>query len=174
MGYLYFKALHIVFMVTWFAGLFYIIRLFIYQHEALGESNEAIARAMVKKFKVMAYRLWYIIAWPSMLLTLFFGVIMLPIWWGELWMMIKLIMVGLLVGYHLFTHRIFLDFQRGNYRYSSLMLRFFNEGATIFLIAIVFLAVLKRIEGLWAGILVFVVFGLVLIFAVLKKRKMRK
>ena len=78
MGYLYFKALHIVFMVTWFAGLFYIIRLFIYQHEALGESNEAIAQAMVKKFKIMAYRLWYIIAWPSMVLTLVFGVIMLP------------------------------------------------------------------------------------------------
>ena len=174
MGYLYFKALHIVFMVTWFAGLFYIIRLFIYQQEALGESNEAIAQAMVKKFKIMAYRLWYIIAWPSMVLTLVFGVFMLPLWWGEVWMTIKLIMVGLLVGYHFFTHRIFLDFQRENYRYSSLMLRFFNEGATIFLIAIVFLAVVKRIEGVWAGVLVFVLFLLLLVYAWVKKRKNRK
>ena len=110
--YNYFKALHLIFVITWFAGLFYIPRLFIYHIEA--QEKDLPERAILsEQLKMMAKRLWYIITWPSAILaTLFAGVLLylLPAWLSQDWMLIKLSFVVLLVVYHLKTHQIFLAF----------------------------------------------------------------
>ena len=145
MAFLWIKSLHIIFIVTWFAGLFYIVRLFIYQIEAqerpLTEKNILSAQ-----FKIMSRKLWYMITWPSAVLTLIFGgtlLCILPAYISEGWMIIKLTFVLLLYVYHFSCHRIFLQLQEDRYKYSSTQLRIWNEVATILLFAIVFLVVFK-------------------------------
>ena len=155
--YLYIKALHIVFVVAWFAALFYIVRLFIYQTEASKNHQPAEVVALLQK---MAWRLWYMIGWPAMFLTLALGVWLLPPWWGQAWMNTKLILVAALVGYHVYCHRIFLALQRQRYPHSSLVLRFINEGATVLLLAIVFVVELKHPSAVVWAIVGVVVLGL--------------
>jgi putative membrane protein len=102
MGFEYVKALHLIFIVTWFAGLFYIVRLFIYQTEAL-EKPEQERLILKPQLDLMARRLWYIITWPSAVLTLIFGFWVLTYRWGYLqqeFMQVKLIFVLLLYVYH--------------------------------------------------------------------------
>lgn len=143
--YNYFKALHLIFVITWFAGLFYIPRLFIYHIEA--QEKDLPERAILsEQLKMMAKRLWYIITWPSAILaTLFAGVLLylLPAWLSQDWMLIKLSFVVLLVVYHLKTHQIFLAFQKNKIEYTSFFMRVWNEGATLLLFSIVFLVILK-------------------------------
>ena len=93
---LYLKALHIIFVVTWFAGLFYIVRLFIYQTEA-SVKDEPDSTILVKEYRKISKLLWYIITWPSAVLTLIFGLSMLQLYpeW-PVWLFIKLCLVGLL------------------------------------------------------------------------------
>lgn len=149
MTFLYFKALHLVFMVSWFAGLFYIIRLFIYHVESLDLKKE-LSIAFQKQYQLMERRLWYIITWPAALLTLVFGVGMLivnPHFLSLPWMHVKLGLVALLYVYHFWCHRIFLQMQRSEFPYSSGRLRMINEVATLLLFAIVFVVVLKSALG---------------------------
>ena len=145
MDFLYVKALHIIFVVTWFSGLFYIPRLFIYQTEA--ENKLEPAKSILQtQFKLMSKRLWYIITWPSAILAVLFAVILLvmvPSWLSQSWMWIKLVFVVLLIVYHLKTHQIFKQLQRDEIRYSSNFMRLWNEGATLILFSVVFLVVLK-------------------------------
>ena len=148
--YNYIKALHIVFIVTWFSGLFYIVRLFIYNTEAAQE-DEAPRQILHKHFSIMIRRLWFGITWPSAVLTLIFG----PWMWyllGSLpqWLFIKLLFVLALYLYHLSLHIIFSQQMKGVFKYSSQQLRIWNEVVTIFLIAIVMLAVVKQgISLIW-------------------------
>ncbi len=145
MGFEYVKALHIIFIVTWFAGLFYIVRLFIYQTEAL-QKPEVERNILKPHLDMMASRLWYIITWPSAVLTLIFGAWVLSYRWGYLemgFMHAKLGFVFLLYCYHGFCHVIFKELQTGKARWSSTKLRIWNEASTILLFAIVFLIVLK-------------------------------
>jgi len=141
--YLYIKALHIIFIITWFAGLFYMPRLLIYTVEA-AEKEDPHKDLLIEQFRIMQRRLWYGITWPSATLTLFFGLGMLHLY-GAVpgWLVVKLCFVAGLYGYHYLTHRIFRQQQAGIYKYTSLQLRIWNEVATIFLIAIVFLVVVK-------------------------------
>lgn len=145
MYYNYFKALHLIFVITWFAGLFYLPRLFIYHIEAT--KKEAVARQILTdQFKIMSKRLWYIITWPSAILAVLFAVVLLvmvPSWLSQSWMWIKLVFVVLLIVYHLKTHQIFKQLQRDEIRYSSNFMRLWNEGATLILFSVVFLVVLK-------------------------------
>ncbi len=158
--YNYIKALHIIFIVTWFSGLFYIVRLFVYNTEA-EEADEAVRPLLHKQFGLMIRRLWFGIAWPSAVLTLVFG----PWMWyllGTLprWLGIKLFFVAGLYLYHFSLHRIFSQQMKGIYRYSSQQLRIWNEVATIFLIAIVMLAVVKQgMSLIWGlgGLVLFVI-----------------
>lgn len=146
MLYTYFKALHIIFMVTWFAGLFYIVRLFIYQIEAL-EKPEPEKSILGNQLKLMAWRLWKIITIPGATLTLIFGVGMLWINPGLLqspWMHVKLTLIVLLLVYMVKCHQIFQQLQQGVSKHSSQYMRYFNELATLLLFALVFLAVLKH------------------------------
>lgn len=149
--YLYLKALHIIFVVTWFAGMFYMPRLFIYNTEA-GNKNEEAKKALREQFGIMMKRLWYGITWPSAILTLIFGPLILFIGgWDKvvfkeegMWLLIKLCFVLLLYVYFFTLHIIYRQQVKGIFKYSSQQLRIWNEVATIFLVAIVNLAVVKE------------------------------
>ena len=167
--YPYLKALHIIFIVTWFAGLFYMPRLFIYATEA-GEKPEAEKNILRSQFSIMMKRLWYGITWPSAILTLLLGpLVMFNGGWDKVvmqpegrWLLIKLIFVVFLYLYHWSLHRIFKEEMAGIFKYSSQRLRVWNEVATIFLISIVMLAVVKQSISLVWGVL-----GLILFIALL-------
>tara|TARA_B100001059_G_C17700933_1_gene510033 strand:+ start:495 stop:1025 length:531 start_codon:yes stop_codon:yes gene_type:complete len=166
--YNYVKALHLIFVITWFAGLFYIPRLFIYHVEGLKKpKNEATI--LTKQFKIMERRLWYIITWPSAILTILFAawlLILIPEWLTQPWMHLKLFFVALLLAYHMKTHKMFLNFQNDRVTYSSMYLRIWNEGATLLLFAIVFLVILKDSLHWIPGVLGFLGLAVVLFFGI--------
>ncbi len=172
--YFYIKAFHIIFVVTWFSGLFYIVRLFIYSAEA-NIKTEPERTILLKQFGIMQNRLWYIITWPSAILTLIFGV-----WIGilydslPLWLLVKLFFVAGLFIYHLILHSIFKQQEKGTFRWTSERLRMWNELATLFLIAIVMLATVKQLLNAVWGVLGLIVFGIVLMIAIKIYKKYRK
>lgn len=164
--YNYIKALHIIFIVTWFSGLFYIVRLFIYNTEA-GEKEITEKKILRDQFSIMIRRLWFGITWPSAVLTLIFGSWMLYLY-GSIptWLWIKLGFVLGLFLYHLSLHRIFKQQMNNIFAYSSQQLRIWNEVATIFLLVIVMLVVVKQgISALW-GMLGLVIFIIILMTAI--------
>ncbi|MFO1350192.1 MAG: CopD family protein [Gammaproteobacteria bacterium] len=135
------KALHLIFMITWFAGLFYLPRLFVYH--ALSEDKISIER-----FKIMERKLYFGIMTPSAVLTLLFGVTMLwsYAWaaYGQMgWLHVKLGLLGLLFVYHLWCGKLLADFKYDRNRHSHVWYRWFNEIPVLFLVAIVLLASLK-------------------------------
>ncbi len=164
--YNYIKALHIIFIVTWFSGLFYIVRLFIYNTEA-GDKDGIEKKILRDQFAIMIRRLWFGITWPSAVLTLIFGIWMLYLY-GSIptWLWIKLGFVLGLFLYHFSLHRIFKQQMNGVFMYSSQQLRIWNEVATIFLLVIVMLVVVKQgISVLW-GLLGLFIFIIVLMTAI--------
>jgi putative membrane protein len=179
--YPYLKALHIIFIVTWFAGMFYMPRLFIYATEA-GDKAEPEKGILRRQFGIMMKRLWYGITWPSAILTLVLGLsVLFGGGWDRVllqpegnWLLIKLIFVVFLYAYHFSLHRIFKQEQRGEYRYSSQQLRIWNEVATIFLIAIVMLVVVKKALSLVWGLLGLFLLVFVLMIAIRVYKKLRK
>ena len=175
MPFLYIKALHIIFIVTWFAGLFYIVRLFIYQVEA-HDKPEPYRSILTNQLKIMSKRLWYMITWPSAVLTLVFGVWMLveqPSWLELPFMHLKLGFVLMLYVYHFLCHGLFRQLQNNIVRYGSTKLRLFNEIATIILVAVVFIIVLKdELNWLW-GMLGLILTSLILLIAVRLYKKAR-
>jgi putative membrane protein len=164
--YNYIKALHITFIVTWFSGLFYMVRLFIYNTEA-AEKPEPENGILQRQLQLMIRRLWVGITWPSAILTAIFG----PWMWilmGSLptWLMIKLCFVLGLYLYHFSLQIIYKEQTKGIFRFSSTQLRIWNEVATIFLVAIVMLAVVKQNMS-WAwGLLGLVLFVILLMSAI--------
>ena len=164
MAYNYIKSLHLIFVITWFAGLFYIVRLFVYQIEAsIKQSPDR--EILGEQFKIMAKRLWYIISWPSMILALVFGtwlLVLVPSLFAETWMQVKLGFVFLLLLYHIKCHSIFLQLQKGIVKHSSSFMRIFNEGATIILFAVVFIVILKNAVNWIYGVLGIICFAIVL------------
>jgi putative membrane protein len=143
--YNYIKSLHLIFVITWFAGLFYIVRLFVYHAEAK-DKLEPEQSILVKQYQLMQYRLWYIITWPSAVLASIFAFWLLwimPQWLQQEWMIVKLGFVVLLYLYHWKCHLIFKQLQKNEVKNSSNFFRVWNEGATIILFAVVFLVILK-------------------------------
>ncbi len=172
----YIKALHIIFIVTWFAGLFYIVRLFIYQTEAL-EKPEQERKILVPQLNLMAKRLWLGITWPSAILTLVFGFWALSFRWGYLqlgFMQAKLAFVLLLYLYHFQCHQLYRQLQRGVSKWSSNQLRIWNEAATLLLFAIVFLIVLKNLLSMVWGIIGLVVLGVMLMLGIKLYKRIRE
>ena len=145
MSYLSIKAVHIIFVICWFAGLFYLGRMFIYFKEAENRvDNEK--KILQKQFLLMSERVMNIIIWPSVFLASTFGSLMLyynPGLLGALWMKIKLIVVFFLFVYVFVCQHILNLMKKGILNISENKLRFFSEGATLFLIAIVSIASLK-------------------------------
>jgi protoporphyrinogen IX oxidase len=134
---LWVKAWHVIFMVTWFAGLFYLPRLFVYH--AMSKDLESIER-----FKIMERKLFYGIMTPGAILTILFG---LWLWLGYgingAWLHIKLSLVLALIAYHLYCGKIVNDFKHNNNHHSHIYYRWFNELPVIALIAIIILVIVK-------------------------------
>ena len=171
--YLYIKALHIIFIVTWFSGLFYIVRLFVYNAEA-NEKTEPERSILGKQYNLMIKRLWLGITYPSAVLTLIFGSTL----WYLLgvtpdWLLIKLGFVAGLYAYHFTLQKIYAEEMKGIFKYTSNQLRIWNEVATIFLIAIVMLVTVKTgMSWLW-GIIGLVLFAMILMSAIKIYKKIR-
>ncbi len=170
MSYDVLKALHIIFVVTWFAGLFYLFRLFIYHREAMDKSP--VERdILLPQFRIMERRLWLAITLPSGVLATGFGlalVVLNPVWLQMPFMWVKLVFVAALWAYMVMGAKILSQCKTDGPQASSMRLRFLNEVPTVILIAIVFLIVLKDAVGwIWgvAGIL-----GLALMLTLAIKR----
>jgi putative membrane protein len=162
MNYLFFKALHIIAVVTWFAGLFYMPRLFVYFAEA--ENKPDFEREVLQsQFKLMQRRLWFGITWPSAIAVFIFGGSLLKNYLplsDHPWLVVKLALVVLLYAYHFFIHSIYKKQQNHSSSFSPMALRVINEISTLFLVSIVFLVVMKEtLSMLWAlvGLFIFIV-----------------
>ncbi len=135
------KALHIIFMVTWFAGIFYLPRLFVYH----AMSKDQISN---DRFKIMERKLFYGITTPGAILTLVFGIGIivsngLSSYSGQIWLHIKLLLIFFLVIYHIYCWFLLQDFKFDRNRHSHVWYRWFNEIPVILLIIIVILAVVR-------------------------------
>ncbi len=134
---LWIKAFHIVFMVTWFAGLFYLPRLFVYH--AMADDAPSHAR-----FKIMERKLFYGIMTPGAVLTVAFGLwLMLGYGFKGGWLHAKLALVALLIAYHVYCGKLLLDFKHDRNRHGHVYYRWLNEAPVLVLVAIVILVVVK-------------------------------
>jgi putative membrane protein len=136
---LWIKSLHIIFLVTWFAGLFYLPRLFVYHSMAAASDREGIER-----FKVMERKLFFGIMTPGGVLTILFGVwLWLGYGFSGTWLDIKLALVFALIAYHIYCGKLLIDFKYDRNRHGHVYYRWVNEMPTIILIAVVILTVVK-------------------------------
>ena len=179
MEYDYIKALHLIFVITWFAGLFYIVRLFVYHAEAK-QKPQPEQDILIKQYQLMQYRLWYIITWPSAILASIFAYWMLfftesgKFWLTQPWMHVKLAFVLLLYIYHLKCHFIYKDLQKNNVKHTSNFFRIWNEGATIILFAIVFLVILKNAINWIYGVLGIFIFSILIMLGFKLYKRIRE
>ncbi len=174
----YITALHIIFVVSWFAGLFYLPRLFIYHVEAM-DKPEPDRSILANQFKVMQRKLWFIITWPAAVLTIIFGIWRITFnteyYLQSPWFILKLSFVLLLLIYHFMLGKIFSQLQKDIVKWSSLKLRLLNEVATVLLFAIVFVVELKdTLSWLWGVLGIFIVAGSLTIAVMLYKKRRQK
>jgi len=176
MEYPYIKSLHLIFIVTWFAGLFYIARLFVYHIEAEAKS-EPEKSILQKQYKTMEKRLFYGITWPSLILTLVFGGWLLylkPFLLSEGYFILKLCFVSGLILYHIQCHVIVKNLQQDIIKSTSFKMRLFNEIPTVILFAVIFLIVLKSNTGWVWGMLGLIILSATLIMATKIYKKSRE
>jgi putative membrane protein len=170
------KSLHIIFMVSWFAGLFYIVRLFIYHTEA--QNKTELERTILStQFIEMEKKLWWIITTPAMVLTLVFGFWMLFANSALLklpWMHLKLSFVALLLVYHFVCQKILFDMKKGIFNWKSNGLRIWNEVATLALVAIVFLVEMQGSFNWIKGTIGFFAVAVALMVAIKIYKRIRK
>ncbi len=174
----YLKSLHIIFVVSWFAGLFYLPRLLIYHTEAHHKPEPArgILSAEYKRNEkllfnaIMVPAMWLTILSASWMLYLF------PFWLQQPWMHLKLTFVAGVIGYHFYCRKLILELRRDHFRHSSIQLRLWNEVATILLFAIVFLVVLKNALDWIYGVAGLIIFAILIMTAVrlVKRRREQK
>ena len=146
MTYLWFKAFHIVGVVVWFAGLFYLVRLYVYHVEA-NEQPEPARSILQQQYQIMEKRLYKLITTPGMILTVVMAIAMLitiPDYLKDTWLHIKLGFVVLLIGYHHYCGRLMKQTAAGKFSWNGQQLRALNEVPTVFLVLIVLLAVFKN------------------------------
>jgi len=170
------KSLHIIFMVSWFAGLFYIVRLFIYHTEA--QNKTELERTILStQFIEMEKKLWWIITTPAMVLTLVFGFWMLFANSALLklpWMHLKLSFVALLLVYHFVCQKILFDMKKGIFNWKSNGLRIWNEVATLALVAIVFLVEMQGSFNWIKGTIGFFAVAVALMVAIKIYKRIRR
>lgn len=179
MAYYWFKAFHLIGVVVWFAGLFYLVRLFVYHAEASQEPEPA-QTILKKQYELMEKRLYRIITTPGMLVTVAMAIGLLttePEVLKSGWLHVKLAFVAVLLAYHHYCGRIMKKLAAGECQWSGQQFRALNEAPTILLVAIVLLAVFKN--NLPTDVTVWVIFGLIITMAVTiqlyaKKRKRDK
>lgn len=174
--YAYIKSLHLIFVVTWFAGLFYVPRLFIYHIEAWQKPSPE-KEILVDQLKLMTKRLWYIITWPSAILCTLFAVwllFLMPAWLEQPWMQVKLAFVVLLFIYHLKCHQMFKQLQLDEVKYTSNFMRIWNEVATLVLFAVIFLVVLKNAFNWIYGVVGIFVLAILLMLGIRLYKRIRE
>ncbi|MEA5580474.1 protoporphyrinogen oxidase HemJ [Nodularia harveyana UHCC-0300] len=179
MAYSWFKAFHLIGIVVWFAGLFYLVRLFIYHVEA-NQEPEPAKTILKNQYQIMEKRLYNIITTPGMLVTVAMAIGLLstePEVLKQGWLHIKLLFVAILLGYHHYCGRLMKQLAADECRWSGQQLRALNEAPTVMLLVIVLLAVFKN--NLPTDITVWGVFGLIILMAVTiqlyaKKRRLDK
>ena len=171
--YLYIKSLHLIFVITWFAGLFYIPRLFIYHIEA-AERPQPERDILTDQLKLMTKRLWFIISWPSAVLASLFAfwlLFLMPSWLQQDWMLVKLAFVILLYFYHWKCHLIFKQLQKDVVKWSSTQMRLWNEGSTLILFAIIFLVIVRdAVNWIYGVIGIFLLAGMLMLGIRIYKR----
>lgn len=170
------KSLHIVFVVSWFAGLFYLVRLFVYHTEAQ-EKEQPEKSLLSTQFTIMEKRLMNAITTPAMVITWLTGLSMIYInpYFLDWWLYVKLALVFVLTLYHIHCIKIIKAFENQSFSFTSKQLRMYNEVATVILIGVVFLVETKNILSAFWAIIGFVVFAIVVfgIIAIVKKQKKR-
>jgi putative membrane protein len=171
--YNYIKSLHLIFIITWFAGLFYIPRLFVYHIEA-AEKQEPERSILTRQLKLMTKRLWSIITWPSAILSSIFAFWMLylqPVWLEQDWMQVKLGFVVLLYAYHFKCHLIFKEMQKDIIKWTSNQMRLWNEGSTLILFSVIFLVIVRDAINWIYGVLgIFLLAGMLMLGIKIYKR----
>lgn len=173
--YNYIKSLHLIFVITWFAGLFYIPRLFVYHIEA-SEKPEPDRRILTTQLKLMTKRLWYIITWPSAILASIFAFWMLylmPVWVEQDWMQVKLGFVVLLYAYHFKCHLIFKEMQNDVIKWTSNQMRLWNEGSTLILFSVIFLVIVRNAINWIFGVLGIFILGVMLMLGIKIYKRIR-
>lgn len=177
--YSYLKALHIIFVVTWFAALFYMPRLFVYDIEARSKT-EPERSILIQQFRIMQKRLWLGIAWPSMIITLILGSWLAletgyqPHVEAYFWLNWKIGLVSLLVAYHIACHAIMNKLKIDEVRFTSQAMRMWNEVATVFLFGIVFLVVFKNTVSILYGLAALLSLIAILMIAIQAYKKLRR
>lgn len=173
--YNYIKSLHLIFVITWFAGLFYIPRLFVYQIEA-SQKPSPDKEILGKQLKLMTKRLWFIITWPSAILATLFAIwllVLIPEWLQAPWMHVKLGFVVLLIVYHLKSHQIYNQLQNDIIKWSSNHMRIWNEGSTIILFSVVFLVVVRDAVNWIYGLVGIFILAILLMLGIKLYKKIR-
>ncbi|EEB64402.1 putative TIGR00701 family protein [Capnocytophaga sputigena ATCC 33612] len=171
MDYLIAKCIHIIFVVSYFAGLFYMVRLFIYHTEAL-EKEEPERSILHKQFSFMEERLWNIITVPALILMVLSGIYMFYamqwVYFTQGWMHVKLLFIVFLFVYHYYSWRLMKRLQAGQTTLTSVQLRMLNEVATIILFVVVFAVVLRGyfVAYWYASLLAFVAMGVLIMLVV--------
>ncbi|MBD2250074.1 protoporphyrinogen oxidase HemJ [Nostoc parmelioides] len=179
MAYSWFKAFHIIGIVVWFAGLFYLVRLFIYHVEA-NQEPEPAKTILKNQYQIMEKRLYNIITTPGMLVTVAMAIGLVstePEVLKQGWLHFKLLCVALLLGYHHYCGRLMKKLAADECRWSSQQLRALNEAPTVMLVVIVMLAVFKN--NLPTDLTAWLIFALIIFMAVTiqlyaKKRRLDK
>ncbi|MCC9041953.1 CopD family protein [Myroides sp. M-43] len=175
MLYLYLKSLHIIFIVCWFAGLFYIVRLFVYYAETK-DMPEPKAQILKEQYTIMTNRLWNIITWPAAVLATAFGIwmiVIMPAWLSQPWMHVKLLFVVLLIAYHLKCHQFVMQINNRTMTKTSSFFRIWNEGATLILFSVVFLVILKSTFNWIFGVVGLVGLSILLMLGIRLYKKIR-
>jgi protoporphyrinogen IX oxidase len=170
------KSLHIIFVVSWFSGLFYMPRLFIYHTEAQ-EKDELSKKALSDQFQIMEKKLWWIITTPAMILTFLFGFWMLwlnPYLLQQPWMHIKLAFILVLLVYHFISQKLMFKMAKGMFTWNSNQLRMWNELATLCLVAIIFLVETQGRLSWWKATLSFFLVALGLMLLIKLYKRLRK
>ncbi|TPN88099.1 CopD family protein [Aquimarina algicola] len=171
----YIKSLHLIFVITWFAGLFYIPRLFVYQIEAFQKPSPD-KEILGKQLKLMAKRLWFIITWPSAILATLFAIwllLLIPDWLKQPWMHVKLGFVLLLFAYHLKSHQIYKQLQQDIIKWSSNQMRIWNEGSTIILFSVIFLVIVRDAVNWVYGVIGIIVLSILLMLGIKLYKRIR-
>jgi putative membrane protein len=164
-----FKSLHVIGFVAWFAGLFYLVRIFVYHLEAL-DKPQPERDVLARQFGLMEQRVYRIICNPAAVITWLFGLGMLFIYgldwlWENWWMQYKLLLLLMLTGYHWSCKGLIQKLKAGDKPYTSFQFRLLNEVPTLFLVAIVLLAVYRNGFNVWYALGGILAFGLLLFSA---------
>lgn len=171
---LYIKALHVIFVVTWFSGLFYVVRLFIYNREAQDKPPKE-ALILRNQYQIMINRLWLGITWPSAILTFIFGSTLLSTYENiPTWLWLKICLIVGLFTYHGTLHYIYKQQKEGHFSLTSKQLRIWNEVATVFLVGIVMLVIVRDSISLLWGLLGIFLFAMVLLTSIQVYQRLRK